>query len=183
MTNFNVFNEADVREEILAPILKKLGYEPGTRNNLIREQSLRYPKSFLGRKNPHKDPELRGIADYVLEVDGLIRWVLEAKAPSVVLSIDVIEQAWSYANHAEVRAVYFVICNGYTFSVFQTQHGPNADPIISIDHACLQSDFHILQSILGPDALMREFPKKEVDVNPPLGPGLRSVARISRGWI
>jgi hypothetical protein len=28
---------------------------------------LRYPRQFLGRKNPHKDPQLRGKADYIFE--------------------------------------------------------------------------------------------------------------------
>ena len=64
---FEEFNETDVREEIIAPLLRRLGYSSRTDNNIIREQPLRYAKSFLGRKNPSKDPELRGVADYILE--------------------------------------------------------------------------------------------------------------------
>src|SRR5260370_1192102 len=66
---FAALNETDVREEIIAPLLRRLDYRSGSHNNIIREQFLRYPKLSLGRKVPHRDPELRGKADYILEVD------------------------------------------------------------------------------------------------------------------
>lgn len=114
---FERFNETDVREEIITPLLHRLGFKSGTENDIIREQSLRYPREFLGRKNPKKDPVLRGKADYILEAKGRVRWVIDAKAPDVLIDDDAIEQAWSYANHAEVRAVYFAVCNGRTLTV------------------------------------------------------------------
>ena len=40
--------------------------------------------------------------------------------------LDVIEQAGTYSNHPEVRAIYFVISNGRTLTVFRTTDGPNA---------------------------------------------------------
>ena len=70
---FDRMGEADVREEVLAPLVRELGYRTGTEFDIIREQSLRYPKIFLGRKNPKKDAELRGKADYILEVRDQIR--------------------------------------------------------------------------------------------------------------
>ena len=54
---FDRMGEADVREEVLAPLVRSLGYRTGGEHDVIREQSLRYPKIFLGRKNPAKDPE------------------------------------------------------------------------------------------------------------------------------
>ena len=100
---FERMNEADVREEVLAPIIRILGYRTGTEFNVIREQGLRYSKLYLGRKNPSKDPELRGKADYILEIRDRVRWVLEAKAPCVDIAANDIEQAWSYANHPLIR--------------------------------------------------------------------------------
>src|SRR6476660_6874550 len=91
---FSRMGEADIREEILAPLVKLLGYRSGTSYDVIREQSLRYPKIFLGRKNPAKDIALRGKADYILEVTGHARWILEAKAPGTDIDVDSIEQAW-----------------------------------------------------------------------------------------
>ena len=102
--DFDQFNEADVREEVIAPLLRELGYRSGTEHDVIREQLLRYPRQVLGRKDRSKDPELRGKADYILEANHRIRWVIEAKAPGTSLTDDHIEQAWTYANHAEVQA-------------------------------------------------------------------------------
>jgi hypothetical protein len=67
LLDFNQLNETDVREEILTPLLHLLGYRAGTTDNIIREQSLRYPRVFLGRKKPHADPVLRGKADYIVK--------------------------------------------------------------------------------------------------------------------
>ena len=68
-SDLTVFNEADVREEIIAPLLHHLGYRARSRTaKIIREQSLRYPRIYLGHKSPLKDPPLRGRADYILEV-------------------------------------------------------------------------------------------------------------------
>ena len=109
--DFTNLNETDVREEILAPLIRSLGYRSGTENDVIREQSLRYPRAFLGRKKPGQDPVLRGKADYILDARNAVRWVIEAKAPDVELDLDAVEQAYTYASHPEVRAVYFVLSN------------------------------------------------------------------------
>jgi hypothetical protein len=181
--DFEKLNEADIRGEVLEPLLHRLGYRSGTRSNIIREQSLRYPKASLGRKNPAKDPELRGKADYILEVNNLVRWVLEAKAPSVSIGIDEIEQAWTYANHPEVRAVYFALCNGRTLDVYRSAYGPQRRAVLSLAYEAFERDFQILENVVGPEALLRDFRDVEVDVGIPIAPGLRSVARITNGAI
>jgi hypothetical protein len=86
---FQQLNEADVRAEIIDPLLRLLGYRAGaTDSKIIREQSLllRYDKASLDRKNQKSDLVLRGRADYICEVDNSIRWVIEAKPPVVALS-------------------------------------------------------------------------------------------------
>jgi hypothetical protein len=181
--NFDELNETDVREEVIAPLLCALGYRSGMDNNVIREQLLRYPKVFLGRKNPPKDPLLRGKADYILEVQGAVRWVIEAKAPDVEIGADEVEQAWSYANHPEVRAVYFALCNGRQFVIFQTNRAPDSPPLLSVPYAEFPHAFRKIQNVIGPEALLRDHPRQEVDIGDPIGPGLRSVARITNGII
>lgn len=89
--DFTRLNETDVREEIIAPLIRELGYRSSTEHNVLREQSLRYPRLSLGRKDTRKDPLLRGKADYILEAGGLVRWVIEAKAPTCDIDIDEIE--------------------------------------------------------------------------------------------
>src|SRR5712692_1194115 len=155
----------------------------GSRNNIIREQSLRYPRNSLGRKDPKKDPELRGKADYILEVGGKLRWVIEAKSPGVAIDTDSIEQAWTYANHPEIRAVYFVLCNGRTLSVFRTAHAPAAGAVLSLSYEEFDPKFQLLVNLLSPEALVRDFPTIEIDVGLPIASGLRSLARITNGLI
>jgi len=178
---FEKLNEADIREEVIAPLLRKLGYQSGAENNIIREQSLRYPRHFLGRKSPKKDPELRGRADYILEVKGRLRWVVEAKSPEVDIDLEVIEQVWTYSNHPEVRAIYFAISNGRRTVVFRTVDGPGACPILSLAYEQLDAEFQVLANLLSPEAIERDFAGIEVDVGVPIAPGLRSVARITNG--
>lgn len=180
---FENLNEADIREEVLAPLIRKLGYRSGLPNNVIREQLLRYPMLSLGRKDAKNDPQLRGKADYILEVQQHVRWVIEAKAPEVSLGVDDIEQAWTYANHPEVRAVYFVLCNGRVLLVFRTVHGPDASPVLSLTYEQLEPDFQVLCNLLSPDALLRDFPDVKIDVGAPIALGLRSIARITNGLI
>ncbi|MDB5988964.1 MAG: hypothetical protein JWQ10_367 [Herbaspirillum sp.] len=181
--DFSSFNEADVREEVLAPLLRFLGYRSGTENGVIRELPLVYPKQFLGRKEPNKDPVLRGRADYILDVQKKINWVLEAKSAFKEIEKDDIEQAYSYANHAEVRAIYFALCNGHEFLVFQTNRGPASDPILKIAYAEFNNRHHRLTSLLSPESIIRDHPDIKVDLGNPLGKELRSLERIGSGRI
>lgn len=180
---FESLNETDIREEVIAPLIRKLGYGSGSKNNVRREVPLRYRQSFLGRKNPKKDPELRGKADYILEADQRVRWVVEAKGPAVTLGPDEVEQAWSYANHPEVRAVYFVLCNGRALEVYRTDHGPDVPPVLALHYPELETKFQVLSNLLSPTALLRDFPNREIDVGLPIAPNLRSAAQITNGMI
>ncbi len=181
--DFTNLNETDVREEILAPLVKRLGYRSGTENAVIREQSLRYPRAFLGRKKPGHDPLLRGKADYILQVKNSARWVIEAKAPDVEIDSEVVEQAYTYANHPEVRAIYFVLSNGRRFVVYQTNMGPDHRPLLEVEYDQLNESFTRIENLLAPTAIIRDHPHVELDAGEPLGPGLRSVARIANGLI
>jgi len=76
--NFDRWYEQDVREDIIAPLLKRLGYEKDTENNILRGEQLRlkYYKEVLGRlKKDDKPLEKSGFPDYILvprqsEVEG-----------------------------------------------------------------------------------------------------------------
>jgi Type I restriction enzyme R protein N terminus (HSDR_N) len=181
--NFSRLGEADVREEIVAPLLRRMGYRSGTNNDIIREQSLRYPRAFIGRKNEKRDPLLRGTADYICEVNGIVRWVIEAKSPDITLGSEENDQAYTYANHPEVRAVYFCMTNGREFRIYQTNNGPEAPPLLSVPYEQLEQSLQQIENLLGPVALLRDHPRLEVDVGKPIGPGLRSVVRITGGRI
>jgi hypothetical protein len=180
--DFSKLNEQDVREEILAPIIRHLGYRRGTSNDVIRELSLRYPRIFLGRKKPKKDPIIRGEADYVLDIDNKWRWVLEAKSPGQI-DIDEIEQAYSYAIHPEVRAIYFCLSDGYEFKIYRTDYAPDVAPIFQTNYDELNTTFATLKNILSPESIKRNWSARVIDIGKPVGTGLNSLVKIESGHI
>lgn len=181
---FDQMNETDVREEFLSPLLNRLGYRSGADGNVTREQalSLRYPRFYLGRKNQRSDPYLRGRADYVLEVRGHARWVLEAKHPSKEIDDDVIEQSWTYANHPEVRGVYFAISNGRQLVVFRSTAPPNNPPLLDIRFEEIEAAFPELEGLLGIEAIRHGYSDAGL-VGEPVARGFRSFAKLSNGFV
>jgi hypothetical protein len=109
--------------------------------------------------------------------------VIEAKAPAACIATEDIEQAWSYAAHPEVRAIYFVLCNAHHWVVYRTTDGPSAEPVLALTYERFDKDFQLIQNLLGPEALQRDFPDNKLDVGQPIAGGLRSTARITNGWI
>src|SRR5690348_820628 len=93
-------NEQAVREEIIAPILRALGYRANGENDIRhgKHLPLRYPRSYMGRKK-RTDPKLTGFADYICCAKNRVSWTIEAKGEQEDLTIDVVEQAYTYANH------------------------------------------------------------------------------------
>ncbi len=76
--NFDYMNETDVREAVIAPLIRELGYAADSRHRVKCEVALAYSRLSLGRKDEKKDPILRGRADYKLSADDLVNWVIEA---------------------------------------------------------------------------------------------------------
>jgi hypothetical protein len=172
--------EQDVRECIIRPLLERLGYKP---EMVLTQLTLRYQYLFLGRKKGcAKDRPLVGEADYIIEVDGRLRLVIEAKKPGP-LTEEEREQAYSYAMHPEVRAIMFAVISGTHFEIFSTFHKPESGPILQFTYAELEQKFPVLLNLIGPDALCRSYPQFKLDVGQPLGPGLRSFAKIESGFI
>lgn len=181
--DFAAMNEAAVREEIVAPLLRHLGYRSTTVNNIIHEHNLSYRKLQLGRKNPAKDPPLRGRADYICVAGGQVRWTSEAKPPSEELDLDSREQAWTYANHPQVRAVYFVLTNGRRFELYQTNRGADSAPVFSCTYEDLPARLLSIENLLKPSSVLRDNKAQELDTLPALAEGLRSSARVASGWM
>lgn len=108
------FKEDSVREVIILPLLKSLGY---TENNIIRSKTLQHPFLKIGSKKR----KINLIPDYLLKIANNYAWVLDAKAPNEnIKDGDHIEQVYCYATHPEVRSLYFALCNGVEFSLFKT---------------------------------------------------------------
>jgi hypothetical protein len=146
------FKEDSVREEIIVPIIKSLGYSSSRPNKIIRSKALAHPFVSVGSARK----KITCIPDYLLEVDGKYAWVLEAKAPSEnILSGPHVEQAYSYAIHSEIRVPLFALCNGREFVLF---HISKDEPVLHFPIGLLPQYFEELKRILGPEnVLISEF--------------------------
>lgn len=121
--NFDLLNnpeflEDSIREEIIVPIIKNLGYSANIPNQIIRSRKLLHPFVSIGsiRKKIHIIP------DYLFEVNGKPAWILDAKSPTEdITKSKHVEQAYSYAIHSEVRTNLFALCNGREFALFDIQ--------------------------------------------------------------
>lgn len=181
--NFDNMVEQDVRENIITPLLHQLGYEKDTENDIRRGQYLilRYPKESFGTRKS-TDRLLTGYADYILDVGKEIRWVLETKSPANgILDVDV-DQAFTYAKHPEVNAVYYCLCDGRELRIYQTSLLPDAALRLSLKYEELESKYQTVENILSRNAMQRDWNSVQIDTGKPLAPNLRSTARISGGF-
>jgi 16S rRNA G966 N2-methylase RsmD len=111
-------NETDVREDFVQPLLRALGYSNNSKNKIERNIQLKVSALIVGRKKKSLE---RYSPDYVLNVNGARKWVIDAKGPEESVRDDAhISQAYSYSIHREVNVPFFVICNGEEFAVYQT---------------------------------------------------------------
>lgn len=124
------FKEESVHEELIAPLIRYMGYFNAGDTQVIRNHGLKHPFVSIGstRKN------ITVIPDYLMKVWEKPAWILEAKSPSESINeTKHAEQAYSYAIRPEIRVNYFALCNGREFFLYNvTQrkplfHGRNFD--------------------------------------------------------
>ena len=138
------FKEDSVREVIILPILKELGY---TQDNIVRSKTLQHPFLKIGSK---KRP-INLVPDYALKVESNFVWVLDAKAPNQkIINDDNVEQVYSYATHPEIRSNYFTLCNGVEFSVFKTSDTDK--PVLFFQVEDIETHWKDLMLFLSPNS-------------------------------
>src|SRR3990172_4138148 len=121
------FKEDSVREEIIMPVLRALGYSSSGPNKIIRSKTLLHPFITIGSKRR----PIQLIPDYLLSVSGNFTIVLDAKTPNEEIKFgDNMEQVYSYAVHPEIRVPYFALCNGKEFALYDVQ---NPTPVLFFD--------------------------------------------------
>jgi len=109
------YREDSVREDIIAPLLKYLGFRSDRDPKIVRSKPLRHPYVMIGAK---KHP-VNIIPDYLITSGDVVRLIIEAKGPKQNIDDgDHVAQAYSYSIHPEVRAKYYCLCNGYKFNIF-----------------------------------------------------------------
>ena len=175
-------NETDVREDLIVPFLKCLGYERGTASDIIREYSIKYDAESLGRKKKN-DPALRGRPDYVLSILGSARWVLEVKSPATLLNEEVVGQALSYAKHPEVSAAYAVTTNGRALKIHTANQTALEAPILECTVESPEDLAFYVTGILSPKAIRRKHKPPRVEQGAPIAEGFGSQVDIKGGYV
>ncbi|MBC7614480.1 MAG: type I restriction enzyme HsdR N-terminal domain-containing protein [Pedobacter sp.] len=135
------FKEDSVREVIILPILKQLGY---LQQNIVRSKTLIHP--FI--KTGSTKRAIKLIPDYSLKVENNFAWVLDAKAPNEkVVNSDNVEQVYSYSEHPEIRSTYFALCNGLEFALYRKETNI---PILYFEMNEVEQSWDKLKSFLSP---------------------------------
>lgn len=138
------FKEDSVREEIVVPILKRLGYSASGPNRIVRSKALLHPFVMIGSK---RHP-IHIVPDYLLHSEHRPAWVLDAKRPDAELvKSQHAEQAYSYAIHPDVRVRLYALCNGRKLVAYDI-HG--IAPIFEIDFPYAEQDWEVIEAVLSP---------------------------------
>lgn len=148
------FKEDSVREEIVNPLLKALGYAASGPNRIIRSKGLEHPFLTVGSKSR----PITLIPDYLLTVDGNFTFVLDAKAPNEeIRNGENVEQVYSYAIHPEIRVELFALCNGREFILFSIQQ---KEPILYLHLSEVTHYWDELVKYLAPVKAAAQLPKR-----------------------
>ncbi len=144
------YNEISVREEIIAPLLKILGYSASDKvNHIIREPHLEHPFTQFGTKSYR----VKEIPDYLIQVKGRNAFIIEAKSPKEnICSGKHVEQAYSYAINRQVQIQRFVLCNGKEIIIFDVN---KKEPVLYFEIGnATQGNWEQLFELLSPMAFI-----------------------------
>ena len=133
------YNEAEVRAEIIDPLLRVLGYEKETYFSIDREK--RVP--LLGSDR---------FLDYSMTLWSENFWLIEAKsAKRKRAGFDAadIAQAVGYAVLPEINAALVVLCDGRHIAVFDREHSQTA-AMLTVEVRELEVKVDELRAVLSP---------------------------------
>lgn len=149
--NFDLLNSEDfkedaVREELIHPILKQLGYKASGKNKIIRSKALDHP--FV--KTGSGKGAIKSIPDYLFEINGKYTWVLDAKNPKEEIKAGKNkQQAYFYAIHPDINVNYYALCNGKEFIVFQIN---KEEAILYFNLSEIDKYWEEIEKVLSPKA-------------------------------
>jgi len=145
------FKEDSVREEIITPILRKVGYRSSGKMRVQRSKCLKHPYVMIGSKK-HK---IVITPDYTLYWKDKPLMVLDAKAPwEKIYRSKNVEQVYSYAIHPEIRSDNYALCNGLELFIYSIRE---YEPIFRINISDVDSKWDMVFENLHPKYL--EFPE------------------------
>lgn len=172
--NFEVLNDPEfkedaVREELILPIIKALGYEVAGSSRIVRSKVLVHPYVAIGSQRK----KVSIIPDYVFYSKEKVRWILDAKSPTEdITKSKHVEQAYSYAIHPEIRAELYALCNGKEFALYDIK---KFEPILHFGLKEISKHWDVLFRILNPDI---EANPALVEYQPDYGVFVRKIGAI-----
>jgi DNA modification methylase len=160
------FKEDSVREELIAPLLNHLGYSASSTNKIIRSKQLVNPFVSLG-SGAKKRRKITHYPDYLLLVDAVPAFVLDAKAPGEIIHHGAnVEQVYIYSIHPEIRVPRYALCNGNQLVAFDIDQ---TDPVLNIHLSELEKRWDEVVSILSPEVFSKRRISKTI-VRPTIDP-------------
>jgi len=109
------YKEDAVREDIVAPLLRALGYGPVGPDRMVRSRALMHPYVSIGSIKR----QIKIYPDYLLYAQNELKWVLDAKSPrESVDDPEHLSQTYTYAVHRDVRVDWYALCNGRDLAVY-----------------------------------------------------------------
>jgi 16S rRNA G966 N2-methylase RsmD len=148
----SAFKEDSVREELIAPLLNALGYTASGANRIVRSKKLVNPFVSVG-SGAIKRRQVKHFPDYLLEVQGIAAFVVDAKAPGEEIHYGAnVEQAYIYAIHPEVRVPRYALCNGRELVIFNID---KATPCLSVHLSEIAARWSEIDALLRPEAFSK----------------------------
>lgn len=151
--DFSVLDDPDykedaVREDIVAPLLRALGFAPTGTQRMQRSRKLLHPFVMIGSQKR----AVHIVPDYTLFNNDEAILVLEAKAPSEsIVNSTHVEQAFSYAIHPEVRTKSYALCNGRELVLYDIDR---AGPVFRVEIMNVEERWVEVQKHFSPAALL-----------------------------
>lgn len=155
LLNSPEFKEDAVREELINPILKHLGYKAYGHNRIVYSKTLSHPFVKIGSQKR----QINIVPDYLFEINGKYSWVLDAKAPDEnITSGEHIEQAYSYAIHPDIQVDIFALCNGKEFAAYSKD---KREILLFFQLSEIDKHWNEIEQLLAPDKFVEKQILKE----------------------
>ncbi len=157
--DFSDWNENDIREDFIAPLLRILGYAKNTLNDIIREQTLRLnePYQRIGRTRIN--------IDYIPTFKLKSFWIIEAKSGITrEMNFGDFSQAYLYANHPEVKSYYIILINGWEIRIYNAQESSDWDDTLLVSNQSnCDSTFTQLIDLLSSNKIIQTLRKRIIN--------------------
>jgi 16S rRNA G966 N2-methylase RsmD len=145
------FKEDSVREELIQPLLKALGYTASGKSKIVRSKTLTHPLVTTGSG---KERKITNFPDYLLQVEEQNAWVLDAKSPHEAITQGKnLEQVYFYAIHPDVRVNFYALCNGREFVLYEIS---SQTALLHFHLSEIKKHWEELKNQLSPSAFIKQ---------------------------